>query len=296
MNDKMRFPVREMDQSVPRLCMILWGPSGAGKTTWAATAPGKKVWITLGDNEHASLLGRKDVKIMSLFNERTDDIFMHGASAFGLDRYLYENRDVKTIVLDSLTALQQRALEKSVNDGMGRSVSFTPTIVVPGRAAYGGRLQYVLMIMDKLMEVTAKHNVHMIFTAHEQDARTKSDGRGGEIVDEIPISLGGQLINLTTSRISEMWHIREEPTRLRRRIITIRPSGGRRPMKSRMFWHRDEASFVLEYDPEKPDNGQMTIASFYEQWKKAGGKISIPNNRRGGDKEDNADRPRKTTV
>lgn len=291
------FPVEDVSVAPRRLCMLIWGPAAGGKTTWVATAPGQKLFLAMGDNEHASLMGRKDVKVMHLYKQKTEDIFKHGAGAFGLDRYLLENRDIKTVILDSLTMLQHRALERAVGIGMGASPRFTPTMIVPGKPAYGGRLQFSLLVMDALMQVTAKHNVHMIFTAHESDPRTKPDGKGGEDIVDIPVSLGGQLINLTTSRLSEIWHLRQDPGRDKKRIITIRNSGFRRPMRSKMFSNKGSASFVLEYDAERPDTdkNQMTIAKFYEQWTKSStGKIIVPDNRRGGDTEDNADRPRRT--
>lgn len=295
MNDKgyqPSFPIEDVNAAPRRLCMLLWGLAAAGKTTWAATAPGQKLILSFGDNEAASLIGRKDVQVMPIYKYKTEDIFKFGADAFGLDRFLYENRQYQTVICDSVTMLQQRALERSVEVGLGASPRFTPTMMTPGQSAYGGRLALSLMVMDALMRVTAKHNVHLIFTAHENEAVTVPDGKGGQSVIDITVTLGGKLMGLTTSRLSEIWHLRTITGR-DYRIVSIRPQANRRPMRSKIFSNKGEPSFIVEYDPERPDTDkdQMTIAKFYQQWERSNGKIPVPDNRPGGKKEDNAGRP-----
>ena len=61
-----KFPIRRGAESALRLTMLLWGSAGAGKTTYAATAPGDKLWFSFGDSEHASVAGRSDVFVMDL--------------------------------------------------------------------------------------------------------------------------------------------------------------------------------------------------------------------------------------
>ena len=301
MNDKVIFPIKKGIDSTPRLSMILWGLANVGKTTLAATAPGEKLWLAFGDSEHASVAHRKDVSVMELFAKSQEEIFRHGIgpNPFGLDRWLYENRAIKSLVCESLTAVQQLALEKAVADGVGKSHNFTPTMQAPGRPAFGGRNQNLISMMKSLLQVTAKHNVHIIFTAHENDPITKSDGRGNDTLESINMSLGGQLINIVSSQISEIWNLRQEPGGKRNRILTTRVSGYRRPLKTRMFDQKKEAAFVLEYDPDRPDSDrdQMTIAKFYEQWVKGGlRRIPVPNNRRGGDSVDNIEQRQKSSV
>ncbi len=302
MNDKIvTFPIKKGMDSVPRLSMILWGLANVGKTTWAATAPGEKLWLAFGDSEHASVIHRKDVRVMELFQKSQEEIFRHGIgpNPFGLDKYLYENRDVKSLVCDSLTAIQQLALEKSVADGVGKSTNFTPTMQAPGRPAFGGRNQNLISMMKSLLQVTAKHGVHIIFTAHENDPVTKSDGRGNDTLESINMSLGGQLINIVSSQLSEIWNLRQEPGGKRNRLVTTRVSGYRRPLKTRMFDQKKEAAFVLQYDPDRPDGDkdQMTIAKFYDQWVRGGmRRIGVPDNRRGGDISDNSEQRHKSSV
>ena len=286
------FPIKKGAETSLRISMLLWGQAGVGKTTWAATAPGDKLWLSFGDSEHASVSGRSDVLVMDLSSVSPDDIFKHGigANPYGLDKVLYEQRNIKTVVCDSLTAVQYLGLQKAVSDGVGAGKGFMPSMQVPGRGAFGGRNQNLLGIMKSMLSVTNKHRVNIIFTAHENDPVTRQDGRGSEIVDFISMSLGGQLVNNVSAQISEIWNFRQEPSGKRNRIVTTRVSGARRPMKTRLFDQKGESSFVLNYDPEKDDNdpNQMTIAGFYDKWAKRGfRRISVPSTRKGGDDVDN---------
>jgi hypothetical protein len=48
-------------------------------------------------------------------------------------------------------------------------------------------------------------------------------------------------------------------------------------MKTRMFTSSGEKEFVLKYDANKPDKGQMTIARWYHEWEQNGyQKLEVP--------------------
>src|SRR5215831_11831421 len=70
-----------------RMALLLWGPAACGKTTWSATAPGKKLWLSLGDQEHVSVAHRKDVVVADLSGISFHELFKHGQNdnPFGLD-------------------------------------------------------------------------------------------------------------------------------------------------------------------------------------------------------------------
>lgn len=245
-----------------RMAIMLWGPAGCGKTTLAATAPGKKLWLSMGDNEHVSVAHRPDVLVAKLYDLSFQELFKQGQgdNPFGLDKVLAENADIHTIVVDSLTALTFRALQKAIDDKIGAGKGFTPSIEAPGLSAYGGRNGLVLDVITGLLRITAKHNCHIIMTAHEADPTTDDKG----IVLHITTQLGGQIINNTTWRLSEIWHLTE------RRELIIKPTSIRKPMKTRMF-KDGEGRLKLDYDAEKPDKGQKhTIANWFQQWEKAG--------------------------
>ena len=295
---KTMFPAKTGPDENVRMVMLLWGQANVGKTTWAATAPGNKLWLSFGDNEHVPVSHRKDVYRIELFGLSADDIFKHGVgpNPFGLKQVIAAE-SIKTIVCDSLTAIQDLALNKAVSERIGASDKFVPSMAQPGRSAFGGRNQYLLEVMRALAGVAAVTGCHIIFTSHENDPQTKTEG-GVETIDLISMSLGGQLVNKVSHRISEIWNFRQEQGGQRNRIITTRISAKRRPMKTRMFSQQGSASFVLNYNPDKPDNapGQMTIAGFHSEWVKSGlRRIPVPDNRKGGDDRDNTDTPIKSS-
>lgn len=261
-------PVQTGKETPSRMAVLLWGAATCGKTTLAATAPGDKLWLSFGDNEHISVSHRDDVLVVNLSDMDYKELFKHAQcdNPFGLDKFLAENENVATVVVDSTTAIEYKALQKAVGEGVGRSKNFTPTMEAPGLSAYGGRNAIVLEVVTGILRVTAKHNVHVIFTAHEADP-VLVEGQGNT-VDYIAVQLGGKLVNGVTWRLSEIWFMSQETTGDRRRQLAVRAVRKRRPMKSRMFDQKGDAEFYVNYDPDKPDNapGQMTIAKWYDQW------------------------------
>jgi hypothetical protein len=275
------------DKSPARAAILLWGPAGSGKTTFAATAPGMKLWCSFGDNEATPVSGRKDVMIADLSGLTVDETFKHAQSdnPFGLDSILSDNRHIGTVVVDSATAIAYRALQKAVGDGLGRGKLFTPTMEAPGIAAYGGRNAIVLATLTGFLRVTAKHNVNVVITAHEDDPTMKTEVQGGkavEVIDFIGVQLGGKLVNNMTWRLSEIWNLREVKDK---RVLTIRNYGLRRPMKTRMFTTKEVPQIELTYDPDIADTakGQMTIAAWHEGWLGNGRRsLAIPKPKRSG--------------
>lgn len=272
--------VHSGDKSPARAAILIWGPAGAGKTTFAATAPGTKLWCSFGDNEATPVSGRKDVLIADMSGLDYDELFKHAQSdnPFGLDKILSERREIKTVVVDSATAIAYRALQKSVGDGIGRGDRFTPSMSAPGIAAYGGRNAIVLETLTGFLRVTAKHGVNIIITAHEDDPVMKVEminNRPMETVDYVSIQLGGKLVNNMTWRLSEIWNLREDGGK---RWLTVRNFASRKPMKSRMFVANvPRPQIELTYDPSKPDKGQMTIAAWHEEWLNHGRRgVTIP--------------------
>ena len=274
---------RRGDQSPARAAVLLWGPAGSGKTTFAATAPGVKLYCSFGDNEATPVSGRKDVMIADLSHMGYEDLFKHAQSdnPFGLDGVLGANPDIGTVVVDSATAIAYRALQKSVGAGHGRGKLFHPTMEAPGIAAYGGRNAIVLETLTGFLRVTAKHNVNIVITAHEDDPTMKTENMGGktvEVIDYISVQLGGKLVNNMTWRLSEIWNLRESNSK---RLLTVRNYGLRRPMKTRMFAVNGAIPQIeLTYNPTVPDKGQMTIAAWHEDWLNHGRRgVPIPTGR-----------------
>jgi hypothetical protein len=273
------FIAEPAEEAGARMAIFLWGPATVGKTTFAATAPGNKLWLSFGDNEHMSIASRRDVHVLKLYDLSVNELFKHALSddPFGLDKALAENDSIQTVVADSITALAFRALQKAIADGVGRGKDFHPSMMLPGISAYGGRNGVVLEVLTGLLRVTAKHGVHFIGTAHEADPHTKKDDKGNDIIDYVTVMLGGQLVNGMSFRWSEIWYLSQDSNAEGRRRLAIRPTRLRKPMKTRMFTSAGEKEFVLKYDALKPDKGQMTIAKWYEQWESGGyEKLEVP--------------------
>lgn len=254
-----------------RMAVLIWGPAACGKTTFAATAPGVKLWLSFGDQEHVSVMHRQDVRVADLSGLTPEELFKHAKSdnPFGLDKILAEHVEIKTVVCDSVTQLVYQALQVSVDLAIGSSRMFIPSIENPGQGAYGARNALTLKVLNGLLRVTAKHGVHLIVTAHEADP-VKETRDGKDFISYISIMLGGQLVNHVTFRLSEIWHM----SLGKERRLAVRTKGSRRPMKTRMFSSKSEAEFILDYDSNLPDKGQMTIARWYDEWLKNGSKIT----------------------
>lgn len=265
-----------------RMAILLWGPATCGKTTFSATAPGGKLWLSFGDQEHIPVMHRKDVQVANLSELGYEELFKHAQSdnPFGLDQILAEQTNIETVVADSLTSVAFRALQKSVSDGIGRSAQFKPTMEAPGISAYGARNAIVMEVVTGLLRVTSKHGVNIIITAHEDDPVTRKEG-ANDVIDYITVMLGGKLVNNMTWRLSEVWYMSQAAHGDKERRLAIRPMRNRRPMKTRMFSDKGEAEFILQYDADRPDKGQMTIASWQEAWAKSGYvKLPVPGNGR----------------
>ena len=57
--------IKKGAETPSRMATVIWGPATCGKTTFAATAPGEKLWFSFGDNEHVSVAQRKDVHVVA---------------------------------------------------------------------------------------------------------------------------------------------------------------------------------------------------------------------------------------
>ena len=265
-------------RSLSRIAILLWGPAGCGKTTWAVTAPGNKLLLSVGDNEHVSVAHRPDVMVADMSGLTWDKLFkdLQSENPFDLDRTLANNKEIDTVILDNLTAVTFMALQKAVAKKLGAGDNFIPSMETPGRTAYGGRNTIVLECLTGLLKVTKKHNVHFVCTAHEADPTTSGNGKN-EVMEYIGIQLGGQIVNNTSWRFSEIWYMSQSDTGEKYRRIAIRPTRKRRPMKTRMFTDKGDPEFYIDYDAEQSDTNQITIASMYKNWVDGGGKkLSIP--------------------
>lgn len=260
---------------VSRFSLLVWGASGSGKTTLACTAPGKKLIINLDPDGETSVKYRGDTHVIDLSKLSTEKVLQelkHEHNPLGLDKFLDENKDIETVILDSATSLSIRALESAVSQGIGRSNKFTPTMEAPGLSAYGGRNAILLTCIRGLLRVTGRHNVHCIITTHEDNPTTNDEG----VVLYISMMLGGKLINSFSLQMSDIWWLREDGKGAH--LIAVRPCRAHKPMKTRIFVTDDQPEFPLKYDPEDWKNIKNNpIANWWASWEKGKGKkLALP--------------------
>jgi len=251
----------------------MWGMSGVGKTTLAATLPGRKLFINLDPDGYISVANRDDVDVLDLSSLSTDDVLNKLKSdnnPLGLDDVLRTGKHA-SVVLDSATSLSQRALENAVKQRIGGSSKFTPSMETPGLAAYGGRNAILLTCIKGLLRVTGRYNVHCCIISHEDEPKVSQEGE----VLYITMMLGGKLVSNVSLQLSEVWFMSETSGEKR---IAIRPCRSRKPMKTRMFMTNSNPEFPVVYNPDDWENlDNNPIAKWWSQWEKGGGaKLPLP--------------------
>ncbi|MCA2510513.1 MAG: AAA family ATPase [Microcystis sp. M60BS1] len=257
--------VQEASQKDRRLSLLLWGPAGCGKTTLAATAPGKKLWINFDPDGTDSIAYRNDVLIADLSSQKytiterfkTDD-------GLGIGKLLADDSiGIDTVVVDSLTAYSQLAVESGIATTKGA------TLERPSPGAYGARNALTLRLITGLLRLTAQYKKNIIFITHEDSATTDDSGN----VLYITMQLGGKLPDQASLQISEVWFMNDDG---KQRKLAVRPCRARKPMKSRMFDTSGSPEFIWKYDINSNDESQ-TLASWYQSWVKNDyNKISLP--------------------
>lgn len=270
-------------EQTPRFSSLIWGQAGCGKTTLAATAPGKKLWINFDPDGPSSVTGLSNLyagKDTALSNK----IYVHDlsaethkiAEAFKKEDHLKlgalladDSNGIETVVVDSVTRFAQLALENVVQRDIGKGGSWSPSIETPGQTAYGARNILTYRMFTDIFTITKRHNKNVIFITHE--AAPHTDDKGNTLF--ITMALGGQLPGLGSAQLSEVWHM--EHTQQGRRI-QVRPCRSFKPMKTRMFKEVSDPEFWWKYDIEKPDP-KLEIATWWNDWKVNGGqKIDFP--------------------
>jgi len=246
------------------LALLLWGNAGCGKTTLAATAPGKKLWLLFDPNGLDSLRGRDDVAVLDLSSER------HGIverfkddNPFGLEKVLKEHPEIETIVFDSATTFAVLATENAVANVK------SATIENPGLKGYGHRNAVVLRAIVSVMRLARSLNRHFICISHEDTPDKNEDGT----VNFITLALGGKMVNQVGINIGEIWWMQDTG---RERRLAVRPIRQRQPMKTRMFdLSSGSGEFIWKYDASTWTG--EGIETWFQQWKdNEGRKIPLP--------------------
>lgn len=257
-------PITAAGEAQTRICALIWGLSGTGKTTLACTAPGKKLLLSFDSDGAASVRKRNDVFVVDLASA-TPQLASRAQEedVFGLKGVL---NDYDTVICDSLTSFAGKALAYGVSQVRGA------TLVQPQKQGYGFRTGLTYLLVDNLIRLTGKLNKHVIFIAHEDAPDLGPDGT----IAQITFMLGGQLPSTVPIPFSEIWYLMDDG---RERRIAVRPYKFRQPMKTRMFITAKDPSFVWKYNNDKPDDAPENIgtriADWFSSWQK-GEKINLP--------------------
>ena len=248
---------------VKRMSMVLWGPSGAGKTTLAATAPRPILWVNFDPDGTSSLMDQEDIFIADFSMENPNKVvtFKHD-NAGGIRQIIEEHPEIQTVVFDSVTSFNEMSLKHAVSEVRGA------TMEAPTLQGYGRRNSYTMQGIMAVIKATGADNKHCIFIAHE-DTPSKDELTGAMMVS---ILVGGKMQSEIPIKLSEVWHLEDTG---KDRKITIRASRLRKPMKSRMFIQSGDSSFTWKFNPESWTG--KGIKEWYNAWvDNKGKKIDLP--------------------
>lgn len=241
-----------------RLVGVLWGDAKVGKTTYAMSLPGKKLLINFDPDGYLSVANRTDFDLIDLSEMTALDA---GNQATKIGDYIMANKDkYQSVIVDSLTTLVEMSLNYAIQKGVGKSQTFTPSILAPGLSAYGGRNNVFNDVISRVLRATSLTHMHVFMIAHNADALL--DEKGNQISQTI--MLPDKARNMTALKASEIWHINQSRSG---RTIYVKPFGIKSPMGSRIINTDKLHSFVLEYDPSLPDKDQPhSLANIYQTW------------------------------
>lgn len=255
--------IRPPSAQTATLSMLLWGLAGCGKSTLAATAPGKKLWILFDRDGLQSLTHRDDVLVLDLSGE-THFITqsLKDDNPFGLEKILNEHPEIETVVFDSVSSYSILCAENAVMNVRSATVENL------GIKGYGHRTALTLRALTALSRLTSRLKRNFICIAHEATPDKNEDGS----INFITVALSGNTTNQVSAGISEVWWMSDTG---KERRIAVRPVRQRIPMKTRMFAAGAVSEFVWKFDADTWKG--EGIADWFQRWKDADGqKIPLP--------------------
>lgn len=246
-----------------RFAGLLWGDPGCGKTTFAATAPGRKLLINFDPGGTSSIADRDDVDVLDMSDQKAATLIpkLNGDDPLKVGKFLADHEEYESVIIDSVTTLAELCLQYAVSKNQ------SSTLERPGQHGYAYRNGVLRSILYGFVLQTAIYNRHIVMIAHEGAAVRDAEGS----VVKITTSLGESLTKDVTIKLSEIWAMYDTG---KERRIALRNVRLRSPCKTRIMDASTKPEFVLDYDPE--DDTGVTIASLWNDWIKAGAKIAVP--------------------
>lgn len=253
---------QQKEAPVAHTNIFIWGPSGVGKTTIAATAPKKILWLQFDPGGTRTLNLDDNHIVLDLSTQAAGIVTkLTAKDPLKLRQFLKDNPDVRTIVLDSLTTLIDIALLKAVQESKGA------TLQLPGIPAYGWRNTLVLAVIKELLSVVNDAGVNFIVIAH--DGPAEKDEVTGRLF--VSFLAGGNLQNLIPLRFDEVWNMEDSG---KERRLYVRSNPNKKPMKSRIFNTATGDYFVWKFDPAKETG--LTIEKLIADRNTTGKKLELP--------------------
>lgn len=248
-----------------RVAMILWGTSKTGKTTYACSAPGRKLIVNFDPDGYSTVADRDDVDVIDLSLDPPSDALKKAQQA---PMFIKENAEkYGTVILDNMTTLMEVCLHDAINNKIGASSKFVPSLDTPGLIAYGARNNRFNEVFGKLTRATGQHNLNFIAIAHQDDPQFSEDGR--TIVEQTML-LPSKPRQQSSIKTSEIWYI---DIASGRRTLYLHPFGTKKPMGSRMFDTSKVSKFELKYTIHEDDDDQgHSLTSIIESWHNGGKK------------------------
>jgi len=247
-----------------RFSGLLWGPAGVGKTTLACTLPGKKLLVNFDPDGPTSIAGFDNVDVLDYapLGHSITNTFKDEINPLGI-KDIIANYD--SLIIDSIT----NATDKSLDAGVASPMAKGTSVERPAPTSYQIRNRLTLKLVKNVLRLTARHNKHCIFIAHQAAPEKNDDG----VVLFITVALGGSLPDSVPIDYSEVWALYEVPGKGKH--IAIRPCRSRQPMKTRMFTTTGDPEFRWKFDPEAMKGD--TIEKWLDLWiKNDKKKIPLP--------------------
>lgn len=257
----------------PRFTGIIWGQVGAGKTPLAATAPAPILLIQFDQNGDQSIRHQSErYRLLDLSGAPDDilDMFEKLDSGFFNDlTHVIVEHGIKTIVLDSVTSLMDRALSR----GIARAARMVtrgdkPTPIAPQLLGYGARSNITRYAVMNLHTLCARLEVNFIVTAH---TKTETDKDGS--VTAITMMLGGETYVQVPKAFSEVWMLLEHNSR---RYIYTRNFNKYGPCRTRMFRTDKPTDYRFEWKFNPYEWRGEGIEDWAARRERANGPIAIP--------------------